>query len=77
MNRSGHGNAIPENGVANHDTAVLITRYDICIYKNKPCGTLGTRVPWVSGASEGSGLGDTGPVGVGTWQRGQSRQTQP
>lgn len=41
MNRSGHGNAIPENGVANHDTAVLITRYDICIYKNKPCGTLG------------------------------------
>ncbi|XP_058919009.1 A disintegrin and metalloproteinase with thrombospondin motifs 10 isoform X3 [Kogia breviceps] len=41
VNRSGHGNAIPENGVANHDTAVLITRYDICIYKNKPCGTLG------------------------------------
>ncbi|KAB0390767.1 hypothetical protein E2I00_000393, partial [Balaenoptera physalus] len=40
VNRSGHGNAIPENGVANHDTAVLITRYDICIYKNKPCGTL-------------------------------------
>ncbi|XP_055968869.1 A disintegrin and metalloproteinase with thrombospondin motifs 10 [Sorex fumeus] len=41
VNRGGHGNAIPENGVANHDTAVLITRYDICIYKNKPCGTLG------------------------------------
>ncbi|XP_021786331.1 A disintegrin and metalloproteinase with thrombospondin motifs 10 isoform X2 [Papio anubis] len=41
VNHSGHGNAIPENGVANHDTAVLITRYDICIYKNKPCGTLG------------------------------------
>ncbi|CAD7685714.1 A disintegrin and metalloproteinase with thrombospondin motifs 10 [Vulpes vulpes] len=41
VNRSGHGNAIPENGVANHDTAVLITRYDICIYRNKPCGTLG------------------------------------
>nr|XP_036874113.1 A disintegrin and metalloproteinase with thrombospondin motifs 10 isoform X3 [Manis javanica] len=41
VNRNGHGNAIPENGVANHDTAVLITRYDICIYKNKPCGTLG------------------------------------
>ncbi|GAB5567628.1 A disintegrin and metalloproteinase with thrombospondin motifs 10 isoform X2 [Prionailurus iriomotensis] len=41
VNRSGHGNAIPENGVANHDTAVLITRHDICIYKNKPCGTLG------------------------------------
>uniref|UniRef100_A0A5F8GDU3 Peptidase M12B domain-containing protein n=1 Tax=Monodelphis domestica TaxID=13616 RepID=A0A5F8GDU3_MONDO len=41
VNRSGHGNALPENGVANHDTAVLITRYDICIYKNKPCGTLG------------------------------------
>ncbi|XP_060226911.1 A disintegrin and metalloproteinase with thrombospondin motifs 10 isoform X1 [Meriones unguiculatus] len=41
VSHSGHGNAIPENGVANHDTAVLITRYDICIYKNKPCGTLG------------------------------------
>ncbi|XP_038596101.1 A disintegrin and metalloproteinase with thrombospondin motifs 10 [Tachyglossus aculeatus] len=41
VNRNGHGNAIPENGIANHDTAVLITRYDICIYKNKPCGTLG------------------------------------
>lgn len=26
VNRSGHGNAIQENGVANHDTAVLITR---------------------------------------------------
>lgn len=26
VNHSGHGNAIPENGVANHDTAVLITR---------------------------------------------------
>ncbi|XP_036026472.1 A disintegrin and metalloproteinase with thrombospondin motifs 10 isoform X2 [Onychomys torridus] len=41
VSHNGHGNAIPENGVANHDTAVLITRYDICIYKNKPCGTLG------------------------------------
>ncbi|XP_012888974.1 PREDICTED: A disintegrin and metalloproteinase with thrombospondin motifs 10 [Dipodomys ordii] len=41
VNHSGHGNAIPENGMANHDTAVLITRYDICIYKSKPCGTLG------------------------------------
>uniref|UniRef100_A0A8C0ZK28 ADAM metallopeptidase with thrombospondin type 1 motif 10 n=1 Tax=Cyanistes caeruleus TaxID=156563 RepID=A0A8C0ZK28_CYACU len=41
VNRNGNGNAIPENGIANHDTAVLITRYDICIYKNKPCGTLG------------------------------------
>ncbi|XP_027020729.1 A disintegrin and metalloproteinase with thrombospondin motifs 10 isoform X1 [Tachysurus fulvidraco] len=38
---NGHGNSIPENGIAPHDTAVLITRYDICIYKNKPCGTLG------------------------------------
>ncbi|XP_032068208.1 A disintegrin and metalloproteinase with thrombospondin motifs 10 [Thamnophis elegans] len=38
---SSDGNAIPDNGIANHDTAVLITRYDICIYKNKPCGTLG------------------------------------
>ncbi|XP_022525933.2 A disintegrin and metalloproteinase with thrombospondin motifs 10 isoform X3 [Astyanax mexicanus] len=41
QHRSSHGNAIPENGIAHHDTAVLITRYDICIYKNKPCGTLG------------------------------------
>ncbi|XP_072537431.1 A disintegrin and metalloproteinase with thrombospondin motifs 10 isoform X1 [Salminus brasiliensis] len=41
QHRSNHGNAIPENGIAHHDTAVLITRYDICIYKNKPCGTLG------------------------------------
>uniref|UniRef100_A0AAV2ITM3 Peptidase M12B domain-containing protein n=1 Tax=Knipowitschia caucasica TaxID=637954 RepID=A0AAV2ITM3_KNICA len=35
------GNNIPENGMAHHDNAVLITRYDICTYKNKPCGTLG------------------------------------
>ncbi|XP_077187653.1 A disintegrin and metalloproteinase with thrombospondin motifs 10 isoform X1 [Paroedura picta] len=41
VNRNGNGNAIPDHGIANHDTAVLITRYDICIYKNKPCGTLG------------------------------------
>uniref|UniRef100_A0A4W5RI36 ADAM metallopeptidase with thrombospondin type 1 motif, 10 n=1 Tax=Hucho hucho TaxID=62062 RepID=A0A4W5RI36_9TELE len=41
QNRNGNGNAIPDNGIAHHDTAVLITRYDICIYKNKPCGTLG------------------------------------
>ncbi|XP_064186122.1 A disintegrin and metalloproteinase with thrombospondin motifs 10 [Anguilla rostrata] len=41
QNRDGNGNAIPDNGIAHHDTAVLITRYDICIYKNKPCGTLG------------------------------------
>uniref|UniRef100_A0A1A8U2E1 ADAM metallopeptidase with thrombospondin type 1 motif, 6 n=1 Tax=Nothobranchius furzeri TaxID=105023 RepID=A0A1A8U2E1_NOTFU len=27
--------------MAHHDNAVLITRYDICTYKNKPCGTLG------------------------------------
>lgn len=40
---SGHGgaNGVPETGVAHHDNAVLITRYDICTYKNKPCGTLG------------------------------------
>lgn len=38
---SRNGNAITESGIADHDTAVLITRYDICIYKNKPCGTLG------------------------------------
>uniref|UniRef100_A0AAQ4PMF6 ADAM metallopeptidase with thrombospondin type 1 motif, 6 n=1 Tax=Gasterosteus aculeatus aculeatus TaxID=481459 RepID=A0AAQ4PMF6_GASAC len=37
----GDGNSIPENGMAHHDNAVLITRYDICTYKNKPCGTLG------------------------------------
>ncbi|KAJ8278946.1 hypothetical protein COCON_G00060120 [Conger conger] len=41
QNRDGNGNAIPDNGIAHHDTAVLMTRYDICIYKNKPCGTLG------------------------------------
>ncbi|KAJ8418969.1 hypothetical protein AAFF_G00004680 [Aldrovandia affinis] len=41
QNRNGNGNAIPDNGIAHHDTAVLLTRYDICIYKNKPCGTLG------------------------------------
>ncbi|XP_006762550.1 PREDICTED: A disintegrin and metalloproteinase with thrombospondin motifs 6 [Myotis davidii] len=35
------GNIIPENGIAHHDNAVLMTRYDICTYKNKPCGTLG------------------------------------
>ncbi|XP_050400756.1 A disintegrin and metalloproteinase with thrombospondin motifs 6 [Patella vulgata] len=28
-------------GIAHHDNAVLITRFDICTYKNKPCGTLG------------------------------------
>ncbi|XP_033106788.1 A disintegrin and metalloproteinase with thrombospondin motifs 6-like isoform X2 [Anneissia japonica] len=30
-----------EDGIAHHDNAVLITRYDICIDLNKPCGTLG------------------------------------
>uniref|UniRef100_A0A3P9NSI4 ADAM metallopeptidase with thrombospondin type 1 motif, 10 n=1 Tax=Poecilia reticulata TaxID=8081 RepID=A0A3P9NSI4_POERE len=38
---SSYGNAIPDNGIAHHDNAVLITRYDICIQKNKPCETLG------------------------------------
>lgn len=28
-------------GIAHHDNAVLMTRYDICTYKNKPCATLG------------------------------------
>ncbi|XP_043909676.1 A disintegrin and metalloproteinase with thrombospondin motifs 10-like [Protopterus annectens] len=41
MQHNGDGNAIPESGIAHHDTAVLITRYDICIFRNKPCGTLG------------------------------------
>ncbi|KAM9761762.1 A disintegrin and metalloproteinase with thrombospondin motifs 10 isoform 1-T1 [Menidia menidia] len=41
QHRSSYGNAIPDNGIAHHDTAVLITRYDICIQKNKPCETLG------------------------------------
>ncbi|KAM9735689.1 LOW QUALITY PROTEIN: A disintegrin and metalloproteinase with thrombospondin motifs 6 [Menidia menidia] len=41
LSHHGGGNSIPENGVAHHDNAVLITRYDICTYKNKPCGTLG------------------------------------
>ncbi len=26
LHRNGHGNAIPDNGIAHHDTAVLITR---------------------------------------------------
>lgn len=26
LNRNGNGNAIPDNGIAHHDTAVLITR---------------------------------------------------
>ncbi|XP_013409605.1 A disintegrin and metalloproteinase with thrombospondin motifs 6 [Lingula anatina] len=30
-----------EQGIAHHDNAVLITRFDICTYKNQPCGTLG------------------------------------
>uniref|UniRef100_A0A673Y487 ADAM metallopeptidase with thrombospondin type 1 motif 6 n=1 Tax=Salmo trutta TaxID=8032 RepID=A0A673Y487_SALTR len=41
LSHQGDGNSIPENGMAHHDNAVLITRYDICTYKNKPCGTLG------------------------------------
>ncbi|KAM9384737.1 A disintegrin and metalloproteinase with thrombospondin motifs 10 [Pholidichthys leucotaenia] len=41
QHRTSYGNAIPDNGIAHHDTAVLITRYDICIQKNKPCETLG------------------------------------
>ncbi|KAE8285444.1 A disintegrin and metalloproteinase with thrombospondin motifs 6 [Larimichthys crocea] len=41
LSHHGDGNSIPENGMAHHDNAVLITRYDICTYKNKPCGTLG------------------------------------
>ncbi|XP_075302781.1 A disintegrin and metalloproteinase with thrombospondin motifs 6-like isoform X3 [Opisthocomus hoazin] len=41
LSHQSDGNSIPENGIAHHDNAVLITRYDICTYKNKPCGTLG------------------------------------
>ncbi|XP_010862076.1 A disintegrin and metalloproteinase with thrombospondin motifs 6 isoform X2 [Esox lucius] len=41
LSHQGDKNSIPENGMAHHDNAVLITRYDICTYKNKPCGTLG------------------------------------
>ncbi|KAG7274056.1 hypothetical protein CRUP_030778 [Coryphaenoides rupestris] len=40
LSHHGDGNSIPEHGMAHHDNAVLITRYDICTYKNKPCGTL-------------------------------------
>ncbi|MGH0170528.1 UNVERIFIED_CONTAM: hypothetical protein FKN15_001033 [Acipenser sinensis] len=29
------------SGIPHHDNAVLVTRFDICTYKNKPCGTLG------------------------------------
>nr|CAB3220001.1 A disintegrin and metalloproteinase with thrombospondin motifs 6 [Phallusia mammillata] len=28
-------------GLAHHDNAILITGYDICTYRNQPCGTLG------------------------------------
>uniref|UniRef100_H3CXS6 ADAM metallopeptidase with thrombospondin type 1 motif, 10 n=1 Tax=Tetraodon nigroviridis TaxID=99883 RepID=H3CXS6_TETNG len=45
QHRSSYANAIPDNGIAHHDTAVLITRYDICIQKNKPCETLGGLAP--------------------------------
>ncbi|CAH2296250.1 A disintegrin and metallo ase with thrombospondin motifs 6 isoform X2 [Pelobates cultripes] len=41
LSHQSDGNTIPENGIAHHDNAVLFTRYDICTYKNKPCGTLG------------------------------------
>ncbi|XP_055010162.1 A disintegrin and metalloproteinase with thrombospondin motifs 6 [Boleophthalmus pectinirostris] len=41
LSHHSNGNSISENGMAHHDNAVLITRYDICTYKNKPCGTLG------------------------------------
>ncbi|PVD22712.1 hypothetical protein C0Q70_15968 [Pomacea canaliculata] len=30
-----------QSAVNHHDNAVLLTRYDICTYKNEPCGTLG------------------------------------
>ncbi|XP_077866750.1 A disintegrin and metalloproteinase with thrombospondin motifs 6 [Saccoglossus kowalevskii] len=33
--------AVLEDGIAHHDNAILITRFDICKYQNKPCGTLG------------------------------------
>eukprot|EP00106_Octopus_bimaculoides_P010008 XP_014777450.1 PREDICTED: A disintegrin and metalloproteinase with thrombospondin motifs 6-like [Octopus bimaculoides] len=37
-----HSNVTQQNrGIAHHDNAVLLTRYDICTYKNKPCATLG------------------------------------
>ncbi|XP_061433351.1 A disintegrin and metalloproteinase with thrombospondin motifs 6-like [Lethenteron reissneri] len=39
--RAAQGDSLPDNGLAHHDNAVLMTRYDICTYKNKPCGTLG------------------------------------
>ncbi|KAL8575317.1 hypothetical protein ACOMHN_003151 [Nucella lapillus] len=30
-----------QENAAPHDNAVLLTRFDICTYKNEPCGTLG------------------------------------
>ncbi|XP_061197247.1 A disintegrin and metalloproteinase with thrombospondin motifs 6-like [Saccostrea echinata] len=31
----------PDNNAMHHDNAILLTGYDICSYKNEPCGTLG------------------------------------
>uniref|UniRef100_A0A8B9JFP6 ADAM metallopeptidase with thrombospondin type 1 motif, 10 n=1 Tax=Astyanax mexicanus TaxID=7994 RepID=A0A8B9JFP6_ASTMX len=36
QHRSSHGNAIPENGIAHHDTAVLITRFRQPTHLNNP-----------------------------------------
>lgn len=33
QHRSSYGNAIPDNGIAHHDTAVLITRSEIRTHK--------------------------------------------
>ncbi|KAL4235895.1 A disintegrin and metalloproteinase with thrombospondin motifs 6 [Mactra antiquata] len=40
-----------KTSVQTHDNAVLMTRYDICTYKDEPCGTLGLAP--VAGMCEG------------------------
>uniref|UniRef100_A0A8B9JG32 ADAM metallopeptidase with thrombospondin type 1 motif, 10 n=1 Tax=Astyanax mexicanus TaxID=7994 RepID=A0A8B9JG32_ASTMX len=59
QHRSSHGNAIPENGIAHHDTAVLITRFVLlffyfCIFT---CDVARRRTPAKSNPTPHSGMG--------------------
>ncbi|XP_062340795.1 A disintegrin and metalloproteinase with thrombospondin motifs 6 [Osmerus eperlanus] len=76
LSHHGDGNSIPENGMAHHDNAVLITRYDICTYKNKPCGTLGKCSSFLHPLSrrdhgEGGSVGGVYPLPVPNSAPGQ------
>lgn len=51
--------------------------YDICIYKNKPCGTLGTHAPRFLAPRKAVGWVALALVRVGTWQGGWGQPTQP